>query len=135
MLTDKCDSRCCYGTLPGKTDGEKFRSLIRYIKEILVLEVKFAQEALLEEIQSVRERPASSDIMAEKATEYYELLKISIGIDADDFIPPRIDYLRACMVELLAQKKKFNANELEAKYKNKFSDEPVGKFCFPAFIK
>jgi len=111
---------------------EKFKSLIKHIKEIVVLEMRLALRALLEELKDGERRINGSYIFAEKAVDHYELLRISIGDDAADFIPPHIDHVAECMKELLAKKKKITSLNLESLYREKFPGDSAGKWCFPA---
>lgn len=111
---------------------EKFKSLIKHIKDIVVLEMRLALRALLKELKDGERRINGSYLFAEKAFDHYELLKISIGDDAADFIPPHIDHVAECMKKILAKRKKITSLNLEALYREKYPEDAAGKWCFPA---
>lgn len=111
---------------------EKFNELIYYIKWVVTHEMRLAMRALLEELRRGERRINGSYLFAEKAVDHYELLKISIGDDAADFIPPHIDHVAECMKKLLAKKTKIISRELEALYRKPFPEDAAGKWCFPA---
>lgn len=112
-----------------KPDYEKkFKELVKLIKEIIILETKWAQMQLLKEIKDGSGFPRTSWRFAENVLDYYDLLKTAV--DASNFIPPDMVHLEECMRELIAKKEKVTSLKLKALYQEKYPDEPVGKYCF-----